>query len=365
MEYQDFTIELRSAGSGRFEATAVDAPIRRSPRIFFPAPIEKEKLRDLLSAFDRPGAELAQGPPPKVSPRRLGETLYSALFQDGMGDLFRECQAEIPRDRRSGLRLRLRFPLDDPEADYLAALPWEWLWDPKPSEFLATDLCTPVIRDPAAGQRRGTLDVGSPLRILVVDAAPGTMKELNLKLEIERMSEALGPLVDAGHVELLELKERTPESLREVLRNAEKEIHVLHFMGHAGYDPESGFGAVFFVRQDRGKDQVSGEMLATYLKDVPSLRLVVLNACMTARHGRGLGASFNEGVASAVLARTEVQAVVANQYSISDSSAISFSAAFYGQIAAGHGVDEAITEARLRLKPRTSEWATPVLFLTS
>ncbi len=89
---------------------------------------------------------------------------------------------------------------------------------------------------------------------------------------------------------------------------------------------------------------------------------MVLNACLTARHGRGLGAPFNEGVASAVLALTGVQAVIANQYSISDRTAISFSAAFYGQIAAGNGVDEALTEARLRLKQRTSEWATPVLF---
>ncbi len=212
-----------------------------------------------LSAFNRPGTELAQGPPPKVSPRQLGETLYSALFQNGMADLFRECQAAIPRDRRSGLRLRLRFSYDDPEAEYLAALPWEWLWDSKPGEFLATDLCTPVIRDLAAAQPLGTLEVGLPLRILVVDAAPGTLKKLNLKLEIERMNEALKPLVDAGHVELLKLAEPTPEKLRDALLNAEEEIHVLHFMGHGGYDPGSGFGAVFFVGQDGAKDQVSGE----------------------------------------------------------------------------------------------------------
>ncbi|MEA2600062.1 MAG: hypothetical protein QOF89_1054 [Acidobacteriota bacterium] len=360
MEYQDFTIDLRPAGNGRFEATVVAAPIRKAPRIYFPEPIAKETLLTLLGSFDQPDTENQQKPP-ELSPRQLGETLYSALFKDEVGDLFRECRAAIPRDGRSGLRLRLRFPFDDPEAEYLAALPWEWLWDPRSAAFLATDLCTPVIRDLATAQPLGTLDVGSRLRILVVDAAPSTMNHLNLKLEIERMTEALSLLVDAGWVELVQLKEATPESLRDVLRD--DEIHVLHFMGHGGYDPGSGFGAVFFAGRDGKKDQVNGTMLATYLKSIPSLRLVVLNSCKTARYAGRLG--LYEGVASAVLTGTGIPAVVANQYTLSDPAAISFSETFYGRIAAGDGVDTALTEARLRLHVRSREWATPVLFLSA
>ncbi|MFL6261111.1 MAG: SAVED domain-containing protein [Thermoanaerobaculia bacterium] len=361
MDYQDFTVDIRSANSGGFEATVVTAPIRRAPRVFFPEPIERETLSTLFGFFDGSDAQAQRETPAKLSPRRLGQTLYSAVLKDQVGDLFRECRTAMPRDGRLGLRLRLRFLIDDPEAEYLAALPWEWLWDPQSAGPLAARLRTPIVRDLAAAQPLGALDVGSHLRILVVDAAPGTMEELSLKLEIERMTEALAVLVDAGWVELVRLVDTTPESLRDVL--LDDEIHVLHFMGHGGYDPGSGFGALFFAKRDGKKDQVSGTLLATYLKDIPSLRLVVLNSCKTARYAGRLG--LYEGVASAVLAGSGIPAVVANQYTISDSAAISFSETFYGRIAAGDGVDAALTETRLRLHARSAEWATPVLFMSA
>jgi len=69
-------------------------------------------------------------------------------------------------------------------------------------------------------------------------------------------------------------------------------------------------------------------------------------------------------MASAILERAGVPAVVANQYAISDEAAIAFSAAFYNRLAKGDDVDEALTEVRLRLRRKSREWATPVLFLS-
>jgi hypothetical protein len=362
MEYQDFTVDLRSTESGDFEATVVAAPIRESPRVYFPRPIGARTLRDLHSAFDRPASEIVLSK--ETSPRKLGQRLSSALFRGELADLFLRCRYGIPADSTSGLRLRLRFEIGDPEAEYLAALPWEWLWDPRSDSFLATHLTTPVVRDLTAKQRpRDPLPVTPPLRILVVDAAPKAMKQLNLRLELECMTKALGFLIDAGQVELLKLKRSTPEELRDVL--LDEDIHVVHFMGHGGYHSESGYGAVFFEKPDGTKDQVGGGMLGDYLERIPSLRVVVLNACQTARHAGRMGAPLYHGVASAVLSQTGVPAVVANQYSISDQAAITFSEAFYGRIAAGYAVDAALTEARLRLNARSPEWATPVLFLSS
>src|SRR4051812_15385347 len=97
MDYQDFTVDIRSATSGDFEATVVTAPIRQAPRVFFPEPIEKETLSALAGFFDRPAPQTQQKPPAKLSPRRLGQALYSAVFKDKLGDLFKECRAAIPR----------------------------------------------------------------------------------------------------------------------------------------------------------------------------------------------------------------------------------------------------------------------------
>ncbi|MFP5287042.1 MAG: SAVED domain-containing protein, partial [Thermoanaerobaculia bacterium] len=136
-----------------------------------------------------------------------------------------------------------------------------------------------------------------------------------------------------------------------------------HFIGHGGYQPSSGFGALFLVGPDGQERKVSGETFAAHLQGVPWLRLVVLNSCETARY-KG-GAAKYSGVAAAILERTEVQAVVAQQHSISFDAAVGFSDAFYRRIAAGDHVDVAVTEMRLRRRPDGDEWATPVLFLSS
>ena len=358
MDYQDFTIDVQSAGDGRFEARVIEAPyFRDRPRVFFSRPIEEADLRKLIGAFNQP-------PPPEVPARRLGKQLYSAIFSGDLADLFVRCRAALPSGGSAGLRLRIKLQLDDPraETEYLAALPWEWLFDPRSDTFLATELRNPVVRDVATAQPRTALDVAPPLRILIVGAAPQDIEKLNLEQEIERMREALGPLLAAGQVELRQLGRATLEELRNTLRD--EEVHVLHFMGHGSYHAASGAGSVFFVNDAGTMDRVYGEQCADVLKDIPSLRLVVVNACQTACYA-GSGATLYYGVASAILERTGVPAVLANQHTISDRAAVAFSRILYHRIAKGDDIDEALTEARLQLKEQSTEWATPVLFLTS
>lgn len=363
MRYKDLRIDLKSTTGGAFEATVVEAPVIDNPCVLFTEPIDREELAALHAAFDVSGAVLKQGPPP-VSPKALGGQVYASVFRDGLGELFRRCR-EASDNGGWGLRLRLRMRSDDPEAEYLSALPWEWLWDADPQlgGFVASDRATPLVREVATRRLRKTLKVKAPLRILVVDAAPATLHALGLKLEIERMRAALKELVEQRQVEIVELEVATKDAMRNKL--LAENIHVLHFMGHGGYDPTSGCGAVVFLHDDGTEEQVDGEMLGDFLKRCPSLRLVVLNACKTARQGGKAGAPFYHGVATGVLQRAGVPAVVANQYSISDDTAIQFSQTFYSRLAAGDDVDTAITEARLRLRSASCEWATPVLFLSS
>ncbi|MCP4654127.1 MAG: CHAT domain-containing protein [bacterium] len=377
MQYEDFEIDIRSTANDQFEAMAVSTSFQERPRVVFPPPLDRASLERLLKVTDaqvrahREGRAEGQGEPPPttdenkpdLTPRGVGQALYRALFADDLAELFLRCRAALPHDEHVGLRIRLTFHLDDPQAEYLAALPWELLCDPKSGEFLAHDIRTPVVRKLVNPQPRGALDVEGALRVLVVDAAPATMKKLDLKLEIERMEEALRTLTAAGEVELLQLPEASPEALRDALRD--EVVHVLHFMGHGGYHAGSGMGALFFVAADGRKDQVDGETLGALLKSIPDLRLVVLNACKTARHAGRAGAPLYYGAASSIVDRTGIPAVVANQYAISDRAAIALSEAFYRRLAARDPVDTALSEARLQLSWRTSEWATPVLFLSA
>ena len=145
---------------------------------------------------------------------------------------------------------------------------------------------------------------------------------------------------------------------------ARKPFHVLHFMGHGGFDEATGQGVLYFTKADKSLEALSGEALSTLLKDSKSLGLVLLNACETARlHAQGTN-PFS-GVANA-LVLGGLAAVIAMQFPISDEAAIAFSSAFYQQLAAGDAVDTAVVEGRravLSAASQTQEWGTPVLFL--
>jgi hypothetical protein len=354
IEYRDFTIEVQSKGRGRFEAKVVDAPIRAFPCVPFSRPIERKVLNALADSLG--GVKKAKTPVPAY--REMGRQLYEAVFQPDVAELFRRCQDCLAG--KAGLRVRLRFRFSDPEAPYLAALPWELLCEDTP-KYMATGRSTPIVREIQNAQPIAPLGVDPPLRILVVDAVASPADAIKQRTEVDRMAAALGELVDNGVVELLQLEEPRPDPLRDIL--LDEKIHVLHFIGHGGFDRGSGFGALFFAHPSGAKHQVGGVQFATYLDDIPDLRLVVLNSCLSARHSGRAGFPLYMGVAAAILDQTTVPAVVANQYAITHDAAIEFSKTFYSRIAAGDGIESAVTEVRLRLRHRSREWATPVLFL--
>jgi hypothetical protein len=164
-------------------------------------------------------------------------------------------------------------------------------------------------------------------------------------------------------LEISFLERATTAAIRGAL--VEGPVHVLHFMGHGSLDRATGQGVLFFESEDGSPEPVTGQALATKLKDVPGLGLVVLNACETARSRDAGNLDPFAGVANA-LVLGGLPAVVAMQFPVSDRAAIEFGASFYQKLAEGESVDEALTEGRQAIHsvcPDSSEWATPVLFL--
>ncbi len=359
MDYQDFVIDVRSNTKepGTFAARVIDSPYRDHPEVAFSRPIPVETLFKLRCAADK--LQAAVGIPSK---KEMGQDLYKAIFQGEVLALFLRSQAGLTTGTK-GLRIRFKFRLDDSEAEYLAGVPWELLCDPSGC-FFSTDFKTPVVRDIQSPHLHSTLAVPPPLRVLVVGEQTAG-EDLKVGVEIERIQEAIGKVEGAGLVELIPFRNPTVDDLRDWLLH--KPVHVLHFIGHGGYNFESSTGALFFVKADGTDLQVDGEMMADYLKNLPDLRLVVLTACQSARYA-GRNVPSDCGVASTILERTTIPAVVANQYSISHDAAIDFSAILYGLIAAGKDVDTALSEARMRILYRPEygrEWHTPILFLGS
>jgi hypothetical protein len=89
---------------------------------------------------------------------------------------------------------------------------------------------------------------------------------------------------------------------------------------------------------------------------------VFLNSCES---GRGGQADFNKGVAQSLVAHG-LPALVANQYSVLDSSATSFAQHFYLSLANGMTLGQSAREARIavnyQLHGEPIDWAIPVLY---
>jgi hypothetical protein len=140
--------------------------------------------------------------------------------------------------------------------------------------------------------------------------------------------------------------------------------HVLHFIGHGGFDEERGQGVVVLAGGNGQPEYLVAPKLAELLAAQDALRLVVLNACEGAQ-----GSSHDRfsSLAATLIARGK-PAVVAMQYRISDEAAISFASTFYTALATFTPVDLAVAVARKRLSLDSAasyEWATPVAYLRS
>lgn len=303
----------------------------------------------------------AYGPTSTEGPSQIGQTLFGALLPPPLREGFLQCLGWTEGRPDRALRLRLVLDPSCPEQAAAQALPWELLYRAETRDFLSRSVMTPVVRQLEAPRLR-IHDVPTlPLRVLVVVSSPRGVPYLDLEQERQRIDSAWGSRKDV-HVEFL--KTATIAEARRALRD--EPIHVLHFMGHGAFDAQSGEGALLFETSAGEQHTVSGQVLAATLDGSRALRLVFLNACETAQLPRRGGQDPYTGAASA-LVMGGVPMVLAMQFSISDTAAITFSEAFYSALAAGDLVETATSEGRLavyRVAPSSWEWITPVLFMS-
>lgn len=340
MRYADFDLRIYREADGRYRAEASCAGKEKDIEVQLSSfEREMEELgRDLRNHSERRG-------------KNLGKRLYEAVFRS-LGNLL---PAGLPRwYAKRGLRLRLR--LDDPTVS-------GWLWEllHTRGSFLAHSVTTPVVRSLENDDPLPALRTAWPIRVLVVVSSPDGHEQLDGEKEVADIREALGWREALGLVKVERLKPPTLVELDK--RLATGRFHVLHFIGHGTFLRDRQQGALLFEDPDKGADRVDGDRLAAVLLGDKSLRLVVLNACDSARVA---SEDLLSGVAHS-LAQQRIPAVVGMQYPIWDESAIAFSRRFYGVLARWRPVDWAMARARQAMCAASDglDWAIPVLFLSS
>jgi hypothetical protein len=282
---------------------------------------------------------------------RFGGQLFQTLLQGDVRRLYDEARTR-QRRRRLDFVLTSMIP-------WISEKPWEFAFDTGRQTFLATEemhfvrnVLTNVPADPIL---RGP----GPLRMLVVAAQPVGFGRLSIDQEVDVIRRGFTPLIEANLLTVDVFARVTPDQLHDLLKTGT--YQVVHFIGHGVFDEKRREGCLVF-ENDRGGEMMLGERQAREIFCKRGLSLVFLNACESGRGGR---ADFNKGVAQSLVAHG-LPALVANQYSVLDSSATSFAQYFYASLTQGLSIGEAAREARIAvnysLHGELIDWAVPVLY---
>ncbi len=364
MEYRDFVVEASDARVEKIEKNRVvrykvcvlSSPTREMTAAQAASVDYDDKVLQLelarLDAYALDGAGLV----------RLGRTLAALLFPPaangaiGVREILAENMNALGADR--GLRLCLRLP------PLLAALPWEFAYLDRAGGgdgidgFIALDPRIAIVRHQSEALVTQAAPVRGPIKIIAALASPQGFRPLDLAKERLNLEQAFK---DNSGVKPIFLPDAT---LSEILTAATAGAHVFHFAGHGAFLEEETAtpGAVAGTGKIALDDQlVAGDQLAVNLRG-HGIRLAVLGGCET---GRRDNTSTWTGIAPA-LVKAEIPAVVANQFSITDTCAIAFSRQFYLALVGGLSIEQAVSAGRIaafNADKTGRDWGVPVLYL--
>lgn len=364
MDYFDFDLRIGPGEQGAYRLALIGSPSGESSARL-QLPLDDPQLRGCLEAIEgglrgeaRSFSSVRRGAPVQplsVAVQALGQALFNSLTHER--SVYACYHTSLVQAQKQGKGLRLRLRLEVPE---LACLPWEYLYDPHyKRDFLSLSKETPVVRHVEVELPIESLILEPPIRIL---GMVGAHQGLDVPAEQRRMAQAIEHLVDRGVIDLTWVKGSTWRDLSAALRSGP--WHVFHFIGHGGFDEETGEGLILLDREGQAGafHRFPARDLGSLLADHPALKLAVLNSCEGARSSP---ASLFSST-GAILASRGIPAVVSMQYEITDRAAVEFSRSFYDSLAEGGAVDAALTDARKSIKMALEdpvEWGKPVLHM--
>src|SRR5579859_5781806 len=284
-----------------------------------------------------------KGPPQPIDdPVAYGKAVYQALFPP---------ETAARRDLDAMPERILLVTTDDT----IDAIPWEYAYGRYGADdvenFLV--LACHFVRGIPADQRIAPPDLENSLHIVAIPSNP--------------LSEQVEPLdIDAEWMRLKEIIQKVPytislerarpptiEQTRRLV--ASQRNRVVHFMGHGG---QRESGAILCFEKDNGElHPVTAREFVMRVRG--SVFLVTLNACVSATPG-----PTNFSNLAAALVRQKTPYALGMRLSINDDDALTFSRSFYGDLASGISVEEALLQARLTLANSPRSWIVgiPVLY---
>jgi formylglycine-generating enzyme required for sulfatase activity len=362
MTYLDFELEIGTGRGRQYPVAVTHSPAGEAhATMHFPydALSLEKRLAVLQNALLDSGGGFRHFPSPEeLVVRNFGRDLFDALFTGQVRQCF-EQSIEQAWQEDKGICLKLHLQPPD-----LAALPWEFLYDPRQAEYVCLSRNTPLVRYLELPHTVPPLSLSPPLRILGMIASPDDLTPLNEAREKEQVETALQSLRARGLVELTWLEGRTWRHLHEAMQDGD--WHIFHFLGQGDFSRRDRFsdkGFLALAGEEGEIHRLSAADLARLLTSHPSLRVVLLNARQGAQAALLRNIYTNTAT---LLVREGIPAVLATPYQITDEAAIKLFRVFYEALALGIPVGAALAGARNAINfaiANTLEWGAPALFM--
>jgi hypothetical protein len=372
--YEEFRIQL-SAGTGQQDSGEMSFRLLASSvggetvTVDYYPPVTSFEIEEAFAGVARANTQFALSTQRSTSDeiRALGERLYNSVWQSRITDLYHQSYGKA---KDNGKNLRVRFVIDHPA---LAALPWEFLFEPSRKDFLTLSTRTPVARQwswPTAPPTQPAI-IEPPLRVLVVEAEvrlwdTGSAEEIAVLQRLGKSNDGLLKVVKV-------VRDASPRSLIAAL--TDESYNVLHLCLSGATD------AVLA----RGTGTGSGS-IAAFATDKPSLpqSLVLMDESESNRTPQkvdldilrsaisihkdlqliNLSGDCTDWLASQL---TEVSPATLGWRGLNTPEAYqSFSEAFYSALVKGLPLEAAVTQGRKEIDakyPGGKEWGMPVFYL--
>jgi len=367
--YLDFELEIGRGRGREYPLAVIHSPVGEA-HATMRFPYDELALQKRLVVVQNALLDSGAGPGPSLSPevlvvRDFGRDLFDALFT---GEVRRCYEESIEHAWQQNKRIRLKLRFQPPD---LAALPWEFLYDPRRADYICLSGNIPLVRYVELPQTVPPLSLSPPLRILGMIASPGDLDHLHVAREKEWVETALHGLQTRGLVELTWLNGHTWHVLQETMQRGD--WHVFHFLGQGDLakDRLGDKGFMALAGEEGETRRLSAAGLARLLADHRSLRVAALSARPRWQEGQPYGRDPLRNIFTSIatlLVREGVPAVLAVPHQIKDEAAIALFRAFYEALALGTPVDAAVAEARQAVNfaaGNAVEWGVPALFMSS
>lgn len=286
--------------------------------------------------------------------RQIGERLFNSICQGRVWSLYSQAQ-DVAREQGKSLRIRLVF--DEPQ---IAALPWEFLYDPARRDFVSLSLATPVVRQWQGNAAvKEPVELKPPLNILLAAAEAGLYSPEDYQEEIRFLEEHSENTEKEFNI-VRNIRHATPS---ELLQPLNAPCHILHLIAsgdeqriRTGPGAEAVSAGSMFVNAESGATasfaEIKAEQLRAFTQKTNGLQLVYFSGDCTDRLAAQLAA---DGLATiGWRGRNTVEAYY------------SFARGFYTALLAGAGLEAALTKGRRAIDsehPGSKEWGMAVLYL--